>query len=272
MKERGWQAALESIYPLKINLFRVEDGDLTYIDDAGSPPLRVEHLKVHATNIRNIHSKAHVYPSPVEASGVILGTGRGSVTGHANFLAEPYPGVHALFDLADVPLTPFRPLVARSNLAVKNGVVSTNGELEIAPGVQFLNVRNFEVREVTIDYLHAAATSGKEKQTAETVKQAVKQAGESPTADVRLERLSILESELGFVNRAGLPPTASSSPARRSPRRTSQRPEGRSRRGARDREVHGQRSGGGAGDVPHARPGAPTSTSRSRSATRTCGG
>ena len=228
---------------------------------------------MHATNIRNIHSKAHVYPSPVEASGVILGTGRGSVKGHANFLAEPYPGVHALFDLADVPLTPFRPLVARSNLAVKNGVVSTDGELEIAPGVQFLNVRNFEVRKVTIDYLHAAATSGKEKQTAETVKKAVKQAGRISHGR-RAPRAPLDPRERARLREPGPDSRLPRLPLRRDDHRDEplQRPEGRSRRGARDREVHGQRSGGGAGDVPHARPGAPTSTSRSRSATPTCGG
>src|SRR5512143_88010 len=136
VNQRGWQEALEAVYPLKINLLRVNDGDLTYIDDAKSEPLRVTRLKVRATNIRNIHSKDRVYPSPVEATGVILGTGRGSIKGHANFLAEPYPGFHVLFDLADVPLGPFRPLVARANLAVKGGIVSTSGELESAPGIQ----------------------------------------------------------------------------------------------------------------------------------------
>ncbi|HTS00932.1 MAG TPA: DUF748 domain-containing protein [Thermoanaerobaculia bacterium] len=205
VKERGWQQALESIYPLKINLLRVEDGDLTYIDDQSSPPLKVEHLHIHATNIRNLHSKSHVYPSPVDVTGTILGSGRGSMKGHANFLAEPYPGVHVLFDLADVPLTPFRPLVARSNLSVKGGVVSTSGEAEIAPGVQFVDVRSLEVRKVVIDYLHAAATSDEEKRRAETVKKAVKSAGESSTADIRLQTLSITDSELGFVNRAKSP-------------------------------------------------------------------
>jgi hypothetical protein len=205
VKEKGWQQALESIYPLKINLLRVEDGDLTYIDAEGSPPLRVEHLNLHATNIRNLHSKERVYPSPVSVTGVILGSGRGSVQGHANFLAEPYPGFHALFDLKDVPLTPFRPLVARSNLAVKDGVVSTAGEFEIAPGVQFVHVQALDVRGVTIDYIHAAATSAREKERAETVKTAVKKAGASPTADVKLDRLTITESELGLVNRAKSP-------------------------------------------------------------------
>ena len=202
VNQRGWQEALESIYPLKINLLRVDDGDLTYIDDAKSEPLRVTHLKVRATNIRNIHSKERVYPSPVEATGVILGTGRGSIQGHANFLAEPFPGFHVLFDLNDVPLAPFRPLVARSNLVVKGGIVSTSGELESAPGIQLVHVHDLGLRKVTIDYLHSAGTAPKEKERVETVKQAVKGAAAAPQTDLRVDRLTIVDSELGFVNKA----------------------------------------------------------------------
>lgn len=205
VKERGWQAALESIYPLKINLLRVEDADVTYVDAASSPPLRIQHLDLRATNIRNLHYKDRVYPSPVEATGVILETGRGTLKGHANFLADPTPGVHALFTLTDVPLTPFRSLVARSNLSVRNGVVSTSGELEIAPGIEFLKIQELAVRKVTIDYLHSAETSGAEKARAETVKGAVARAGKSPETDVRIEKLTVSESVLGFVNRARSP-------------------------------------------------------------------
>jgi hypothetical protein len=205
VKDRGWQQALESIYPLKINLLRVHDAEVTYVDEENAPPLTLQHLELRATNIRNIHSKEHVYPSPIAAKAVILGTGRGSVEGHANFLAEPYPGVHALFTLEDVPLTPFRGLVARSNLLVKDGVVSTSGEMEVAPAIQMLNVRSLDIRKVTIDLIHAPATAGKEKEAARTVKKAVKDAGKSPTTDIRLDRLSITDSEFGLVNRAARP-------------------------------------------------------------------
>ena len=202
VNQRGWQQALESIYPLKINLLRVNDGNLTYIDDEKSEPLRVTHLMVRATNIRNIHSKAHVYPSPVEATGVILGSGRGSIEGHADFLAEPYPGFHVLFDLVDVPLGPFRPLVARSNLVVKGGIVSTSGELESASNIQVVHVRELGLRKVTIDYLHTAATAPKEKAQVEAVKQAAKKAAAAPHTDLRVDRLVIADSELGFVNKS----------------------------------------------------------------------
>jgi hypothetical protein len=201
-KDRGWQEALESIYPLKINLLRIEDGDLTYIDDATSEPLRVTHLRVRASNIRNISSKERVYPSPVEVTGSILGTGRGSLEGHANFLAQPFPGVHVLFDLQQVPLAPFRAMVARSNLQVKGGIVSTSGDLELAPGVEVVHVRALTIEKVTVDYLHTVATAPKEKERVETVKHAAKQIASGPHTDIRLDTLTIEDSEFGYVNKA----------------------------------------------------------------------
>src|SRR5262249_23115224 len=62
--ERGWQEAIESIYPFKINQVRIEDADLTYLDEAHpAQPLRFHHVNVSASNIRNVHSRDQQYPS-----------------------------------------------------------------------------------------------------------------------------------------------------------------------------------------------------------------
>src|SRR5262249_55961306 len=62
--ERGWQEAVESIYPFKINQVRIEDADLTYLDEAHpAQPLRFHHVNVSASNIRNVHSRDQQYPS-----------------------------------------------------------------------------------------------------------------------------------------------------------------------------------------------------------------
>src|SRR5207248_3230767 len=146
IKQRGWQQALEAIYPLKINLFRVQDGIVTYIDEDPQRPLRLTHLNVRAGNIRNIHSKHRVYPSTVQAQAVIFDSGRGSIDGHADFLAEPFPGVQARFDLRDVPIGPLHPVAARSNLSVKGGVLSASGDAESAPGVQRIHLEDVTVK------------------------------------------------------------------------------------------------------------------------------
>jgi uncharacterized protein involved in outer membrane biogenesis len=54
LNDEGWQQALEAIYPLKINHFRIENGDLTYIDDDSKRPLHISQLNLMADNIRNI--------------------------------------------------------------------------------------------------------------------------------------------------------------------------------------------------------------------------
>src|SRR5215475_1358384 len=53
VKERGWQDALEAIYPLKINHFEIRGGDITYgdityVDNGPFKPLRVASLDLVA--------------------------------------------------------------------------------------------------------------------------------------------------------------------------------------------------------------------------------
>ena len=96
VKQKGWQQALEQIYPLKINLFRVREGEITYVDEDPKRPLHITHLQMTANNIRNIHSKDRTYPSPVQAEAVVFETGHAKVDGHADFLAEPFMGSRTL--------------------------------------------------------------------------------------------------------------------------------------------------------------------------------
>jgi len=53
VRERGWQEALEAVYPLKINHFEIRDGEVTYADQGPFKPLRIRELDLVATNIRN---------------------------------------------------------------------------------------------------------------------------------------------------------------------------------------------------------------------------
>ena len=57
VKERGWQDALEAIYPLKINHFVMRDGDVTYVDQGPFKPLHSVRSELIATNIRNVRAR-----------------------------------------------------------------------------------------------------------------------------------------------------------------------------------------------------------------------
>src|SRR5262249_46390217 len=94
--ERGWQEAVESIYPLKINEVIITDADLTYIDESNpTRPLRLRNVNVYASNIRKIHSRDRQYPSEFAFEGILFDSGRIRLNGHVDFLAEPHLGIKA---------------------------------------------------------------------------------------------------------------------------------------------------------------------------------
>ena len=90
MSEKGWQDALEAIYPFKINLFRVQNGEVTYIDTDPQRPLQLTEISLRADNIRNIHYKDQIYPSPFHVDSVVFDNGRATIDGKANFLESPF--------------------------------------------------------------------------------------------------------------------------------------------------------------------------------------
>lgn len=207
VKDKGWQDAIAQIYPLKINLLRVTDGDFVYIDDdPKQSPLHVEHLALLANNIRNIRSREHVYPSPFHAEAVVFGTGSAVVDGFADFLANPIPGVQTKFRLEKVPLDNLKSIIARVNLQLQGGILSTNGDLEYAANTRNLHVTALEIRGVHVDYLHTVGTAAAETARKDEVVTAAKTAANRPGMDLRLDRLEIVDSNLGFVNKSRTPP------------------------------------------------------------------
>jgi hypothetical protein len=95
LEEHGWQEAFHKIYPLKINRVRISNGRVTYIDEGPFKPLELRGIQVLAENIRNIRSKEHTYPSLLRVVATVFEKGRITIDGHADFLAEPHPGVKA---------------------------------------------------------------------------------------------------------------------------------------------------------------------------------
>ena len=205
VKDKGWQEAALAIYPFKINLLRIHDGDFVYIDEDPGRPLHVSHLQFRASNIRNIHSKDRTYPSPVHAEGVIFETGRGVVDGHADFLSEPFAGIHVNYKIQKVPLDNFRPITARSNMTLKGGVLASEGEIEYAPKWKFAHVRDVSIDGLHLDYIHTLATAPKENAAKKNVKEAAKKASNNPNIVLKLDKFEVLNSNFGLINRAKTP-------------------------------------------------------------------
>jgi Domain of Unknown Function (DUF748) len=205
LKKQGWQQAVEAIYPLKINDLTIHDATITYIDEDPKKPLHLSHLNLKAENIRNVRLPDKVYPSSFHLETAIFGTGRGVIDGKANFLAVPYPGFNARMTLEKVPLDNFKPLVARTNLSLRNGLLSSSGSIEYAPTIKKAHLEKMTVEGMEIEYLHSPSTATAEKKRAEMVVKAVKEVGKSEM-EFRIDQIRLTRCMVGMVNKAARTP------------------------------------------------------------------
>jgi Domain of Unknown Function (DUF748) len=205
VQERGWQEALQAVYPLQINELRVVDGEFTYIDADTRRPLRLSQLNVRAANIRNVKSEAGTYPSELEVHAVLDGVGRMALNGQADFLAVPHAAVQAELTLEQVELAQFQAVASRHNIALKRGVLSAVGTIEYAPRVKIVHLRQATLDRLQVDYIHTTQTAVVEQRRAQKVKQVAQEASNAPGLLVRADEVHLVKSTFGFVNRAARP-------------------------------------------------------------------
>jgi len=200
VKDKGWQHALQAIYPLKIDELRITRGDITYQDQGPFKPLQIHDLEVAASNIRNVHSERGVYPSPMSLRARVFDAGSVAATGWADFLAEPYAAFMADITLDGIALDYFKPITNRYNLTVDKGTLSASGEVEIAPRFKSVKLWAATVDGIQVDYIHTPAQAGVAKRAARETIQAAERA-QDPGLQLRVDRLDIVKGTVGFVNR-----------------------------------------------------------------------
>ncbi|HEX8043013.1 DUF748 domain-containing protein [Candidatus Deferrimicrobium sp.] len=201
LEQKGWQDALEAVYPLKIDVFRIRNGALTYIDQGPYKPLQASEIFLHATNIRNIFSPEHVYPSPVKLEATLFEKGKLTLDGHANFLQKPRVGFKGEVDLRGVDLGYFMPIAERQNLSVRKGVFSANGNMEFGPKNTEVHMKEIEFKNLDADYDLRPETMAKEKEQVEMATTAAKEMSNAPTSKIRVDVLKITQGTLGYMNR-----------------------------------------------------------------------
>ena len=205
VKDRGWQDALQAIYPLLINHFEIRGGDITYVDNGPFKPLRVQNLDLVATNIRNRRAD-RPYPSDIRFSAAVFDSGRVSADGQADFLAEPNPTFRGDVELNNIALDYFKPITNRYNLWVDKGVLSAAGHLQYDQDMRTVALSHAAVDGIHVDYVHTAATAAEERETCQKTAQAVREASNAPDLLVRINELRLTKSTVGFVNKTTTPP------------------------------------------------------------------
>jgi uncharacterized protein DUF748 len=205
--EKGWRDAVYSFYPFKINEFKVQDAEVTYIDQDPKKPLQLHHLNFRAGNIRNIRSKNNTYPSDIYIDAVVFESGKMRLDGNANFMAEPHFGFNADILLDHVVLDYFLPVTARYNVQLRKGLLSAEGHMEYAADdTKVANLKTLTIEGAHVDYVHAPQTQESEKQVAQVTAKAAKELHNKPDTLVKIEKATIKKSEFGFVNQVAKPP------------------------------------------------------------------
>jgi hypothetical protein len=204
IQKRGWQGAVNAIYPLKVNLFTVHDGRMTYIDEDPERPLEMSAIFLEAVNIRNVHSPERVYPSEFQFNARVFEHGLAGIEGHADFLAIPHPGVEAELNLEKVDLAYLQPILARHHLFISAGEFGAQGRIEYAPTIRKAHLTNVHLEGVAVDYIHSPQTAESESQKAERAREVVEEVSNRPGLLLRIDNLR-LTGEVGFVNQAQEP-------------------------------------------------------------------
>jgi hypothetical protein len=200
LSKKGWQDAVESIYPIKINHFTIDDGDAIYVDTDPNRPLRLEHLYVTADNIRNTRSAATPYPSPIQAEATVFDVGQASIKGRANFLTKPVASIAARYHLENVPLKQFKPELSRINFTVEGGTLASDGYVEYGPKVERVEVYQAKIAGARFAYIHAAPTAAAEADRVAAVKAGTQKINNEPETLIKIDKLEVVDSQAVYIN------------------------------------------------------------------------
>jgi hypothetical protein len=201
--KHGWQEAVESVYPLEINLFRITDGTLDYYDTGDLPPVRLERFSIRAENIRNVRSVAGKYPSPFALEAVMADGAALVFRGRADFLATPHATLLGAVGLRNVKLVGLKPALRHANVDVSSGRLAMRGEVEYTAKQLRLALDRVAFDGATLDY---EVRSAEDAAAVGRAAKATTTANARPESRVDVQQAAIGKSTLGIVNRTANPP------------------------------------------------------------------
>jgi len=203
LKERGWQRAVESIFPFKLNRVQVREGSLLYLSTrTESKPLRLTRLFLVANNIRNRAAVKGTYPSPVRLEAELFDTGRVRYTGTADFLREPHMAAQGELQLEGVPLDRLDPLAKNYQLETTGGRLSLRGSFEYTPEAKSAHLTEVLLDDLRVDYVTSDATRALELEHRQQAVKLAKSVRNAPNLVLRVDSLKLSKGQFGFVNAA----------------------------------------------------------------------
>jgi hypothetical protein len=206
LQDRGWQNAVESVFPIKLDQVNVQDGSLLYLSSrTSSKPLQLTKVIMIAHNVRNIAATKGTYPSPVTLDGVLFDTGRVRFEGAADFLHEPYVAAQGEFRLDRIPLDRLDPLAQNYQLKTTGGILSVQGSVEYTLEAQKAHLKEVLLENLQVDYITSAATKALELDHRKQAIQLARRVRNAPKLKLQVDTLKLTNSQIGFVNEATKP-------------------------------------------------------------------
>ena len=206
LEDRGWQRAVEAIFPIKLNQVNIQDGSLLYLaQGTEAKPLQFTHIALVARNVRNIDAAPGAFPSPVALEGLLFDSGTVSFQGTADFLRKPYAAARGELYLAHVPLDRFHPLASVYHLRTTGGSLTAEGTLEATPEARSAHLREILVEDLRVDYLTSPATQAMEKRHAEAAIKLARKVRNAPDLSLQVDHVKLARSEVGFINEGTSP-------------------------------------------------------------------
>ncbi|HEX5549198.1 MAG TPA: DUF748 domain-containing protein, partial [Nitrospira sp.] len=197
-----WQDRLRAAMAFR-GTFYVNNGHLTYDEGrAASEPLRIDRIDVEVQNITNRPEENQEYPSKIRINAQFPDQSQIGLDGRVNLLAIPLPRVEADVKVDRLQLENLLPIAGRYNVQCRAGAVDINGRMKYSTESTDVAIKELRLQDAKIDYVHSAATKPKEVQHAKKIAEKAKEAHKDPTTRVKVEHGKVLNSEVGFVNKA----------------------------------------------------------------------
>ncbi len=207
LQDRGWQKAVEAIFPIKLDRVQVEDGSVSYLPGGEvGKPIQLTGIFMVARNVRNVAVDEGTYPSPVSLRAVVFDTGTLSFDGAADFLREPHAAGLGELRLAQVALDRLDPIARDFQVRTRGGLLSVSGSLEYTPDVKSALLTEVLLEDLRLDYVTTRATRVMEEERLRRALQVAGRVRGAPALFLSVDSLKLTNAQLGFVNDASRPP------------------------------------------------------------------
>jgi len=200
LRSRGWQAAVEAMYPLKINAVVVRRGALSYVESDPARPLELRDIEAVIENIRNRSSASDAYPSPLRIEAIVFDAGRLTVDADADFLRTPHAALKGVLEVEQMELDYFQPVAERYGLSLAAGELGARGRFEYTPESRILRLGFVRIRGLRGDYVHAGPTAARAHRAAIAAAKAAREVSNKPGILLEVERMEVRDSAVSFVN------------------------------------------------------------------------